>query len=312
MPILIPQTTRSSDTTETAAPPRLIQSVPIMATMPNTDVLANAFEKLNANDSNTQLPASSQQPGHDQQHFANITNSYSFSIELPETPTEFAADAANSHAPTEQKNYQSNVGAEAGSEEQHAMSAEQQKQQQLLQQQYQEYYQQYLRQQQQQHSNDASTAASNDADIKAAGSEVQSATVESCQAPVVSANSEQFNIPISHLVTPNQYPSLPNKIPNAAIVHSYSPIYVQAQAPQSGSDIYQEYVQNPYNLTLQQQEQHQHVQLQQQNIADQQNVAALEISNYSSSTTSSVNYFNMNMVDPSSIPPGSEMLYGQP
>ncbi|XP_073812678.1 sec7 domain-containing protein garz [Musca autumnalis] len=68
-------------------------------------------------------------------------------------------------------------------------------------------------------------------------------------------NTTAPKVPISHLLAGNEYPSL-QKQPTPAIVQSFTPVYVQQTATtsqqQTGGDIYQEYVQNPYNLTLQQ------------------------------------------------------------
>lgn len=147
-----------------------------------------------------------------------------------------------------------------------------QQQQQLL---YQQYYQQYQAQQQQ------------------------------LPAP---ASDPAINVPISHLLAGNPYPSLP-KMPQASIVHSFAPVY-ESQAATSGAgtaaaDIYQEYVQNPYNLTLQQ---HPQQQLHQQQQQQQQQAPGM--ANAFPAVATPANYFNVN-VDPSSIPPGSELLYGQ-
>ncbi|KAH8386199.1 hypothetical protein KR200_001021 [Drosophila serrata] len=153
-----------------------------------------------------------------------------------------------------------------------AEQLEQQQQQQLL---YQQYYQQYQAQQQQQQ-----------------------------QLPGAQASDPAINVPISHLLAGNAYPSLP-KMPQAAIVHSFAPVYEAPAAAAAGAgpaaDIYQEYVQNPYNLTLQQQQQQQQQQPPQQSSG---------LANTFPAVASPANYFNVN-VDPSSIPPGSELLYGQ-
>ncbi|XP_064536174.1 Golgi-specific brefeldin A-resistance guanine nucleotide exchange factor 1 isoform X1 [Drosophila montana] len=105
------------------------------------------------------------------------------------------------------------------------------------------------------------------------------------------------NVPLSHLLASNAYPSLP-KMPNASIVHSFAPVY---EAPEvhtgNASDIYEEYVQNPYNITLQQAPQDQQPQ--------QQSAESVF-----PAVATPANYFNAN-VDPSTIPPGSELLYGQ-
>jgi len=58
-------------------------------------------------------------------------------------------------------------------------------------------------------------------------------------------------VPISHLLCKNQYPSLINS-PSINIVKSFSPCFIQPNPVQKdGSDIYNDYVNNPYNLTLQ-------------------------------------------------------------
>lgn len=112
------------------------------------------------------------------------------------------------------------------------------------------------------------------------------------------------DVPLSHLLASNAYPSL-GRMPNASIVHSFAPVY---EAPPAAvptaraADIYQEYVQNPYNLTLQQAPQ-QDPQLQQLPQAHPQQHPQPAV-------TSPANYFNAN-IDPSKIPPGSELLYGQ-
>lgn len=57
-------------------------------------------------------------------------------------------------------------------------------------------------------------------------------------------------IPISHLTSGNAYPSL-NRVPTN-IAQSFAPVYVQPQNQTLSGDIYNDYVNNPYNLTLQQ------------------------------------------------------------
>lgn len=139
---------------------------------------------------------------------------------------------------------------------------QQQHQQQLL---YQQYQQQQQQQYQQQYPTQPQPTATND-------------------------------VPLSHLLASNAYPSL-GKMPSASIVHSFAPVYEASAPVQPTADIYQEYVQNPYNPTMQQQDQQQQQQPQQhqQPPAQQQTTA---------------NYFSAT-VDPSKIPPGSELLYGQ-
>lgn len=57
-------------------------------------------------------------------------------------------------------------------------------------------------------------------------------------------------IPISHLTSGNSYPSL-NRVPTN-IAQSFAPVYVQPQNQTLSGNIYNDYVNNPYNLTLQQ------------------------------------------------------------
>lgn len=152
------------------------------------------------------------------------------------------------------------------------LSLEEQQQHQLYQQ-YQQHYQQQYQVQQQQQAHSASATS---------------------------------DVPLSHLLASNVYPSL-GRMPNASIVHSFAPVYEApvAEVPTANaSDIYQEYVQNPYNLTLQQapqQDQQQQQQLPQTH--SQQHPPH-------STLASPANYFSAN-IDPSKIPPGSELLYGQ-
>ncbi|XP_034650282.1 Golgi-specific brefeldin A-resistance guanine nucleotide exchange factor 1 isoform X1 [Drosophila subobscura] len=114
----------------------------------------------------------------------------------------------------------------------------------------------------------------------------------------VQSSDPAINVPISHLLAGNAYPSLP-KMPQSSIVQSFAPVYEAPPLAGGGggpaADIYQEYVQNPYNLTLQQNSQ-------------QQPGQSMAVPFPAVATPA--NYFNAN-VDPSSIPPGSELLYGQ-
>lgn len=122
-------------------------------------------------------------------------------------------------------------------------------------------------------------------------------------------------IPISHLLATNNYPSLSNVPPN--IAKSFAPIYVQPPNQQANTDIYNDYVQNPYNLTLLSSE-----------TVDQTPAPSATASEATTATTDSdalvsqshlthavsnvfqsSNYFNS---DAGVIPPGSEMLFGGP
>lgn len=113
-------------------------------------------------------------------------------------------------------------------------------------------------------------------------------------------------VPLSHLLAGNQYPSLHN-VP-VGIAQSFAPMFVQpTSAPTDGADIYNDYVNDPYNLTLQidqtanpaaalgqQPQQIQESQQQPQNVFQ------------------SANYFGSYQFGSGRIPPGSEMLFGEP
>lgn len=64
-----------------------------------------------------------------------------------------------------------------------------------------------------------------------------------------STDPEAPRIPISHLNATNQYPSL-TAVPQN-IAKSFAPIYIQPQNQPPTTDIYNDYVNNPYNLVLQ-------------------------------------------------------------
>lgn len=98
----------------------------------------------------------------------------------------------------------------------------------------------------------------------------------------------------------NQFPSHTNVPVN--IIRSYTPIFVQPQNQPNETDIYNDYVNNPYNLTLK---------------ANDDNVTYAENDNGSPKVQKlgavnvfqSANYFGSDTAD---IPPGSEMLFGKP
>ncbi|XP_075169478.1 sec7 domain-containing protein garz [Haematobia irritans] len=139
---------------------------------------------------------------------------------------------------------------------------------------------------------------------------------------------QNVTIPLSHRMAGNEYPSL-QKQPTPAIVQSFTPVYVQHSTTQpTGGDIYQEYVQNPYNLTLQQSQlpplvsveqnqqnlmriQMQFEQQQQQQRQQQQQQHQQQQRSHTEAFNTPANYFT-STVDPNTIPPGSEMLFGQP
>lgn len=97
----------------------------------------------------------------------------------------------------------------------------------------------------------------------------------------------------------NQFPSHTNVPIN--IVRSYTPIFVQPQNQQPAeTDIYNDYVNNPYNLTLK---------------ANDEHAVASEHSSPSIQKLGAVNVFqsaNYFGSDTADIPPGSEMLFGKP
>lgn len=117
-------------------------------------------------------------------------------------------------------------------------------------------------------------------------------------------------IPISHLLAHNAYPSLTKPVP-ASIAQSFAPIFVQPLHPaQQGGDIYNDYVQDPYNLVLQS-----------QTIADASNYPLEPTVSEPSAPTQtapppianvfqSANYFGSDQS--ARIPPGSEMLFSSP
>ncbi|XP_061399986.1 Golgi-specific brefeldin A-resistance guanine nucleotide exchange factor 1 [Musca vetustissima] len=139
----------------------------------------------------------------------------------------------------------------------------------VLQDQYNQYYKQYkLHQEMQQQSGGGASNETLNASQQAnntssqlntsvfSGDEVS--TIAEIEAEFKAAADEPNTapkVPISHLLAGKEYPSL-QKQPTPAIVQSFTPVYVQQTATtsqqQTGGDIYQEYVQNPYNLTLQQ------------------------------------------------------------
>lgn len=124
-------------------------------------------------------------------------------------------------------------------------------------------------------------------------------------------------IPISHLAASNQYPSL-SKVPPANIVHSFAPVYTQQHRPQSGSiegELYNDYANNPYNLTLQMEQNYCEIDSPMATDAEQ----GAAVSSATATTTTqvtnlnvfqSLNYFGSS--SDSAIPPGSELLFGGP
>lgn len=142
---------------------------------------------------------------------------------------------------------------------------------------------------------------------------VSSPAKKNDQLPAHIVENNEPKVPLSHLIATNQYPSL-NRIPPANIVQSFAPVYNQHHSNQHTSgndneDLYSSYVNNPYNLTL-------HVE---QSFGTTPSAIASQLSSEQSSVTAnpsnlnvfqSVNYFGV--ASDASIPPGSEMLFGNP
>lgn len=138
---------------------------------------------------------------------------------------------------------------------------------------------------------------------------------------------DEPRVPISHLTTGNQYPSL-SKIPPANIAQSFPPIYVEPQNYQQvrhqrtvpTEELYNEYVNNPYNLTLDVDQSLYHTDATNslQSVPKQNLHAGLDTSieqspqnqqAQQSNIFQSANYFG---TTDDNIPPGSEMLFGNP
>lgn len=88
------------------------------------------------------------------------------------------------------------------------------------------------------------------------------------------------------------------------IVRSYTPIFVQPQNQPNETDIYNDYVSNPYNLTLKANEENVI------NVPDTDSNASPKVQKLGAvNVFQSANYFGSDTAD---IPPGSEMLFGNP
>lgn len=133
-------------------------------------------------------------------------------------------------------------------------------------------------------------------------------------------------IPLSHLIAHNQYPSL-NRAPPSNIVQSFPPVYVNANQPHANTieELYSSYVNNPYNLTLHVEQAFSNDQMDDSLMAtvavppssvdtptitetiavNEQVMAGANMNVFQSAT-----YFGAS--SDATIPPGSEMLFGQP
>lgn len=151
-------------------------------------------------------------------------------------------------------------------------------------------------------------------------------------------------IPISHLIASNQYPSL-HHAPPPGIVQSFAPVYVNSanqQQHNATEELYSSYVNNPYNLTLRVEQNFSPSQIENDLIASS-TAATVAISTTTTTMPSPAPTLptsggplieplsgvneqmmaatNMNIFQSAayfgaqsdaSIPPGSEMLFGQP
>lgn len=145
--------------------------------------------------------------------------------------------------------------------------------------------------------------------------------------------STEPKIPISHLMATNQYPSL-NRMPPANIVHSFAPVYQsnmqsqhqpQQQQQSYGDELYSSYVNNPYNLTLDQNFANNQMADQTTTVTtsaaapataatvaiDSVNLIPTQANASNLNVFQSINYFGAS-TDATQIPPGSEVLFGGP
>ncbi|XP_058446781.1 Golgi-specific brefeldin A-resistance guanine nucleotide exchange factor 1 isoform X3 [Malaya genurostris] len=114
-------------------------------------------------------------------------------------------------------------------------------------------------------------------------------------------------VPISHLLAHNQYPSLQN-VP-IGIAQSYAPMFVQpVPANTDGSDIYSDYINDPYNLTLQIDQSPNPASTDQQSVEPEQQ----QLQPMTETVFQSANYFSTIQFGSGRIPPGSEILFGEP
>lgn len=146
--------------------------------------------------------------------------------------------------------------------------------------------------------------------------------------PAQNQHTTEPKIPISHLIASNQYPSL-RTAPPPNIVQSFSPVYIDSSKQtqlNATEELYSSYVNDPYNLTL-------HVE---QNFGGSQvddetaDISVLQTVTDSVLNAPSAGPSEQQQVMPgasmnifqsaayfgaqsdATIPPGSEMLFGQP
>lgn len=134
-------------------------------------------------------------------------------------------------------------------------------------------------------------------------------------------------IPISHLIASNQYPSL-RSAPPPNIVHSFAPVYVDSSKQgqlNATEELYSSYVNNPYNLTLHVEQQFGGSRVDDEAVgpapamqasADSPlggpslGVSEPAMAGANMNIFQSAAYFGAQ--SDATIPPGSEMLFGQP
>lgn len=149
------------------------------------------------------------------------------------------------------------------------------------------------------------------------------------EVPPTSAQNQPIEpkIPISHLIASNQYPSL-RSAPPPNIVQSFAPVYIDASKQcqlNATEELYSSYVNNPYNLTL-----HVEQNFGSSQIDDEAAAAAPAMQASADGPLSGPSLgvgeqamagANMNIFQSAAyfgaqsdatIPPGSEMLFGQP
>ncbi|XP_054736737.1 Golgi-specific brefeldin A-resistance guanine nucleotide exchange factor 1 [Anastrepha obliqua] len=224
----------------------------------------------------------------------NIYNSNSFSIELPETPPTVAganAELTQGQHHEHQQYADYTIAQEAAAQKQYSQLLLQQQQQHQQQQQQHTLYNQHLLE-----GHNSATTQTVD---------VQEKTQQQQQQQAVDPKAAN-NVPITtphHLYASGQYLAMQTakqqqQQPNPAVIQNFSSSpsmqYPTLQQQSGETDIYQEYITNPYNLATP--------------AGHTEMAHPPTVTNVFASPAS---YFNAS-VDPSSIPPGSEMLYGQP
>ncbi|XP_017476492.1 PREDICTED: Golgi-specific brefeldin A-resistance guanine nucleotide exchange factor 1 isoform X1 [Rhagoletis zephyria] len=286
-PVSLPAPSASATISSPASLPDLVNDTPLLS-----DIQATVSQTQDLSPTHLSLNQQSVIENNSLQN--NIYSSCSFSIELPETPP--AAASANVE-PSQQQNHEPQLQLHHQYAD-YAVASTATPQQQ--------HQQQLLLQQQQQHSlynqhslgghKSASALVADEAELTPQQQHVQQQQHQQQQPADAKAVD---NVPMNTQHTffaSGQYLAMQQQ--NPAIIQNFSApptLQYSALQQQSGeTDIYQEYITNPYNLATA--------------------TGRAEVMNQPAMTNvfaSPASYFNAS-VDPSSIPPGSEMLYGQP